>query len=508
MRTLPHLQTRIFDTPLAIQPAKMEVILSVLGDRIGLEIDADALEAARSFQPAERKSYSITQDGIAVIPIQGTLMKKASGLMAMSGTASYEEITSQLKSAIASPDVKGILLDIDSPGGETHGLFDLADYIFSLRGEKPIYAVANDGAYSAAYAIASSADKIYVTRTGGVGSIGVFSLHVDQSKADEKAGLKYTYIKAGEKKAEGNPHEPLSESAEADAQAEVDREYQMFCSLVARNRKVSLERVMNTEAGVYFAENAVPLLADEVGTFEDALAAITTLNSSAKTPAVSFKRTGAHGTTLNISDQTKSHEEVKKPMAQLNDGDLELNAKKADEADEAEEAKKGKKAEEANEAKECDADDYMDDEDGDDKKKDDDDDEEADAKKATTITRIVNLCTLAGHADLAASFIGKGMTVAQVEKALLEQRSMKSNQTKVNTNLTPFTSAFDGIQSGVNALAKEKNIRKSEAYAEFLMNNPHLYDAYIDERDTAIQTAKGAKQYLAAMKTKLGVRGN
>ncbi len=281
MKILSHLASRIFDTALAIQPEKLEVILHAIGPRLGADLtreEAVALGVQAGMGPAEgrsEKTYQVTGEGIAIIPIQGTLMKKCSGLMALSGLASYARIRQQMEDARQDPEIRGILLDIDSPGGETHGCFELSDLIYSMRGEKPIYAAANDCALSAAYALASAADRIFVTRTGAVGSIGVFALHVDQSAADEKIGLKFTYIHAGKKKVDGNPHEPLSRSAKSDAQTEVDREYEIFVNTVSRNRKKALEAIAETEAGVFFAEAAIPLLADEIGTVEDALSAVT-----------------------------------------------------------------------------------------------------------------------------------------------------------------------------------------------------------------------------------------
>ena len=170
--------------------------------------------------------------------------------------------------------VRAILLDIDSPGGETAGCFDLADYIYSVRGIKPVYAVANDIALSAAYAIASSASRVFLNRTGAVGSVGVYALHVDQSGFDKELGAKYTYVFAGERKVDGNPHEPLSERARADIQDEVDREYGIFTETVARNRKAGKKDIVATQAAVLWADNAMPLLADAVGTLDDAMAAI------------------------------------------------------------------------------------------------------------------------------------------------------------------------------------------------------------------------------------------
>ena len=147
------------------------------------------------------------------------------------GLQSYEMIRADFQDAVADPRIQGILLDVDSPGGEVGGLFDLADEIFAARAEKPIYAIANDDAFSAAYALASSAERLFVTSTGGVGSVGVIAIHVDQSSFDEKVGRKYTAVFAGAKKNDFNPHEPLSDSAKDELQSQIDSLYDMFVGL-------------------------------------------------------------------------------------------------------------------------------------------------------------------------------------------------------------------------------------------------------------------------------------
>jgi ClpP class serine protease len=117
----------------------------------------------------------------------------------------------------------------------------------------------------------SAADKVYVTRMGAVGSIGVYALHSSQAGYDKAIGVTYKYIHHGAKKVDGNPHEELSDSAEADIQAEVDREGVIFEATVARNRKVSAAKIRATAAGLYWGDGAIPLLADQVGTIGDAL---------------------------------------------------------------------------------------------------------------------------------------------------------------------------------------------------------------------------------------------
>lgn len=273
MKTSLRLATRIFNAPLAILPAKGDVILSALKDRLG--ISADILLPDIEDEPeVEGVGYVVTDDGIAVIPVQGTLVKKTSGMNAMSGLTSYEELQEQLEDAATDPAVKGIFLDIDSPGGEAAGMFDFCDFLSSIRGQKPIYGIANDSAYSAAYAIASCCDRLFVTQSGGVGSIGCYMMHVDQSGYDKQNGLKFTYIFSGDDKVDGNPHEPLSADAKATLQDDVDRIRGMFVDTVARNRGVDAKSIYDTEAACFMAADAIPLLADEVGNKAAAMAAL------------------------------------------------------------------------------------------------------------------------------------------------------------------------------------------------------------------------------------------
>ena len=226
----------------------------------------EAINAADWFsvETKTQLNYKI-QNGTAIIPIHGLLTKRGEIISSFMPTTSYEDIFSAISDAIEDEKVEKILLDIDSPGGEVGGLFDLVDFIFNSRGQKPIFSVANDYACSAAYAIASATSRIFVNRTSCVGSIGVIATHLDISEADKKEGLKYTTIFAGEKKNDLSPHEPLSENAKDDLQEEVNRLYEMFISTVARNRGISTELVRATQAATYYGDDAINVgLADEI----------------------------------------------------------------------------------------------------------------------------------------------------------------------------------------------------------------------------------------------------
>ncbi len=269
MNLLPHVAAHLFGVPLAIHRPKLDVILSVLGSRVGLA----GLPAPPGIGPPARDSPQA--EGIAVIPVYGTLLRRTLGLQAESGLASYTAIAQQLDAALASPDVAAILLDVDSPGGEAGGVFDLADRIRNASRIKPVWAVANDQALSAAYALASAADRVFVSRTSAAGSIGVIAMHVDQSAKDMAEGLRYTAVFAGDRKNDLNPHQPLSDAAQAQLQAEVDRVYGLFVETVAAHRGLSADAVRATQASLFHGADAVAAgLADELGTFGDALGAL------------------------------------------------------------------------------------------------------------------------------------------------------------------------------------------------------------------------------------------
>ncbi len=288
MNLLPHLAARLSGAPLLIHRPKLDVILSVLGSRVGL---ADLSAPTRVVQSDRNTALADTgaaQSGIAVIPIYGTLVRRTQGLEVQSGLTSYAGIATALDTALADPSVAAILLDIDSPGGESSGVFDLADRIRAATAIKPVWAVANDMAFSAAYALASAASRLIVSRTGGVGSIGVIAMHVDQSVKDQQDGIAYTAVFAGDRKNDLNPHAPISGEAHSFLQGEVNRIYDLFATTVAKHRGMGVNTIKSTQAALYFGADAVASgLADDVGTLDDAILQI---NSMLTPPVPSLSR--------------------------------------------------------------------------------------------------------------------------------------------------------------------------------------------------------------------------
>ncbi len=201
--TIASLAERLAGRPLALGRAALSALC-----RSG-PVEAGSVDFPP--QAAPDPGYSVTGDGIAVVPILGPLLARGDWLTAALGLTDYQALGATLAEAFADASVRAVLMEIDSPGGEVGGLFDLVDDIRRLGTEtgKPLWAVASETALSAACAIAATVSRIYVTRTGEMGSIGVVALHVDESAADAMAGRHYTLIHAGARKIDGHPHAPL-----------------------------------------------------------------------------------------------------------------------------------------------------------------------------------------------------------------------------------------------------------------------------------------------------------
>jgi signal peptide peptidase SppA len=266
MTNYPHLAQKLFNVPLAITPQKAEIVMAALADRFGLArlFHADGRSIALDSwdgdigEPAQVRAYEVVA-GIAVIPVTGTLVQKLGTLRPYSGMTGYDGLRACLSMAMADEDVRGIALDIDSPGGEVAGCFDLADDIYRARGSKPIWAILTESAYSAAYALASACDRILVPRTGGTGSIGVICMHVDMSKALGAAGVNVTLIHYGDRKADGSDSQPLSKEAMSRYQSDVDAMGELFVKTVARNRGLSVKAVRDTQATTFLGADGVEI---------------------------------------------------------------------------------------------------------------------------------------------------------------------------------------------------------------------------------------------------------
>ena len=297
MTMLAHIADRVLNRPLMILPDKLALIASVLDGRIGIDavglkdVDASLFERApgasrfvgefEAIDPsnprAGAKPYRTTAEGVAVIPVLGSLVNRGAWIGARSGMTSYEGLKFQIAAAAKDKDVRSIILDMDTPGGEAVGAFEVADVVRQAAQTKEVIAVVNGMAASAGYAIASAATKIVTTASGIVGSIGVVMMHADYSHRLHEAGVVPTLIFAGARKVDGNPYEKLTADVRAELKAEIDRFYELFVESVALGRSgMTLEGIRATEARTYIGADAVAIgLADAVGSFETALSDLT-----------------------------------------------------------------------------------------------------------------------------------------------------------------------------------------------------------------------------------------
>lgn len=264
-----HVLTWVATTPWAILPEKLAVMMEVLAVHArGGKFSADEIAARIGDR---RPSAAMTSGGVAVLPLHGIISQRADMMSESSGGTSTEGFTRAFRAAVADPDVGAIVIDVDSPGGSVPGVDELSAEIFRARGQKPVTAVANSLAASAAYWIASAADELVVAPSGEVGSIGVFTAHQDLSRALDSAGITTTLIGAGKYKTEASPYAPLSVDARAAIQSRVDDYYGMFTRAVARNRGVSVDDVRGGfgEGRVVGARDAVrQRMADRIGTLD------------------------------------------------------------------------------------------------------------------------------------------------------------------------------------------------------------------------------------------------
>lgn len=249
----------------------------------------------------------VVRDGVLLVPVKGVLLNSFPYQYGNWATG-YEYIWKCVDRGVEDQNVRGIAFVLDSPGGMVAGNFDLVDRIFEARGTKPLRAFAAESAYSAAYSIASAADRIVVSRTGGVGSIGVVTSHLDASKMVAEMGWKVTFIYAGKHKVDGNPYEALPDDVKARIQGRVDELYGVFVDTVARNRNLDAAAVRATEALTYTANQAIDAkLADSVGALDAALAEFAADLTNPDTEDETMSDTKA---TITVASVKADHPEV------------------------------------------------------------------------------------------------------------------------------------------------------------------------------------------------------
>ena len=234
-----------------------------------------AEEDVRAIAAANRQPTMKTKGAVAVLPVYGVIAPRMNMMTDISGGTSAELLGAQLDAALDDPAIGAIVLDLDTPGGAVDGVPELAAKILAGRDRKPITAAVNYLAASAGYWLASQCSEIVMSPSAQAGSIGVFTVHFDESGAMEDAGVKATIIKSGKYKAEGNPYEALSAEAREYIQERIDGIYNDFVTAVAKGRGVGVASVRSDygQGRTLTAKQAVQVgMADRVGTMDDILA--------------------------------------------------------------------------------------------------------------------------------------------------------------------------------------------------------------------------------------------
>ena len=295
---MPQIASRMFDTPLMIDAGKAAAILVGMGGRIvdgGVHFEGvvpiidhavksqttDCLDTlgdrlGHAYEKAGHGGRIFDRIGpVALVPIEGTLVHKGAFLGNSSGEMSYQGLQTKIAAIRRDPSVRAVVYEIDSFGGEAAGVFDTAAMMAELSDEKPTLAILNDFAFSAGYMLAATARQIIISAMGGAGSIGVVTMHVDQSAKLKNAGSKVTIIASGKHKADGHPFGPLEDDVRNKMQARIDVMRDHFADAVGlyRGARLSKAAALKTEAECFIGADAVKAgLADEVARPSEAFA--------------------------------------------------------------------------------------------------------------------------------------------------------------------------------------------------------------------------------------------
>ena len=277
-------------------------------------------------QNEAEKPYPVVS-GIAVIPVKGELVKQASGFLAwLFGVRGMVQIGAEIQAAAADPDVKGIFLHIDTPGGTADGTPDLADIVFWARGQKPVLSFADGQMTSAGQWIGGAAGFVAVANEiTRVGSVGVVGVHFDYADRAKELGIKPTVFSAGKFKAKGNPYEHLSKDDRAYIQEQFDYLHQQFVDGVAKNTGIPAQRLDADlkQARVFMGSQGIAVgLAHRVMTYTDAMALLIDVADGkttfgANTPKTS--NTGIQGGPDKMDDMEKLQQQVAKLTQELAD---------------------------------------------------------------------------------------------------------------------------------------------------------------------------------------------
>jgi len=305
----------IVNGPWAVTPEMLAEIQSIYFSYLkGPKIDINAVEQKLG-KPLNNKTVPYrVENGVAIIDAIGVIGKRMNLLTKISGGVSTEIMGKDILRALDDPDVKAIVLNIDSPGGTVDGTQELANLIFENRGRKPMVSFTDGMIASAAYWIASAADAIYISGdTNQIGSIGVIAVHQDISKFEENMGVKTTEIIAGKYKAVGSEHKPLSPEDRATIQEKIDYLYSVCVKDVAMNRGVSIDTVLKDMADgrIFVGNQSLDAgLVDGVSTLTDLINTLSGGDPVKRTLPVGGVSSGKADSNIHMEEDAMEYKDI------------------------------------------------------------------------------------------------------------------------------------------------------------------------------------------------------
>ncbi len=293
---------QLFNQPHMVLPDVLHEAVAWAGSRMGVNLHQinvsvgaaliqpqawhDDGDGAQAISAEEQRQQAAQQTGVLVVPVYGVLVSRENNVNLCANQTSYESIRRQINAGISDPRVEAIVLELDSNGGAVTGCFELVADIVAAKAVKPIHAIVHFSAFSAAYAIASACTDITLSESAGVGSVGVVMKHADFSQQLAADGIVVTTFFRGARKNDLAADAPLTEEAVAVVDQRMDTYYAKFVDVVAANRRLSVDAVRATEAGLLYGQAAIDAgLAD---TLESQQAAINRIAAG-----VASKRAGS-----------------------------------------------------------------------------------------------------------------------------------------------------------------------------------------------------------------------
>lgn len=217
-------------------------------------------------------------ENLAVVSISGSLVTQNRWYNPLLGYVSYDEIRSAVFAAVEHSGVDGIVLNMDTPGGQASGISELSDFLSEVdKNYKPIFTYAGTTMASGGYWLGSVGREIYASKLATIGSIGVVTVHVSVEKAMRQEGIEVTVLRVGEFKALGSPYEKLDEKARSQIEGQMNSIYEVFLDTVAENRGTSAQALKKTaaEGRVFIGADSVTVgLVDRIASFDTAIGTI------------------------------------------------------------------------------------------------------------------------------------------------------------------------------------------------------------------------------------------